>query len=260
MEDGSVVEVATVGREGLVGVSAVFGAPVATGEAFVQIPGEPAAVMGIESFRREMDRRGAFYDRVTKYSQAFVNMLMQSVACNGLHSAEQRCCRWLLTTHDRIGQDEFPLTHEFLAIMLGVRRPTVTLVMAELTRDGRPFSRPGARAHHRSARASRKRRVNAIGMCGRRSTVAGSRRSATMSQSDNKLLASLPRERISAFAAVVAYAASPCGDGAAALRAHPCLFPRNRSLLDHQQDGRWQRDRGRLHRQRGCRRHSWTLG
>jgi CRP-like cAMP-binding protein len=136
MEDGSVVEVATVGGEGLVGISAVFGAPVASGEAFVQIAAEPAAVMSIEAFRREMDRRGAFYDRITKYSQAFVNMLMQSVACNGLHSAEQRCCRWLLTTHDRIEQDEFPLTHEFLAIMLGVRRPTVTLVMADLARAG----------------------------------------------------------------------------------------------------------------------------
>jgi CRP-like cAMP-binding protein len=136
MEDGAVVEVATVGREGLVGIAAVFGAPVSSGEAFVQVAAEPAAVMGIEAFRREMERRGAFFDRVTKYSQAFVNMLMQSVACNGLHSAEQRCCRWLLMTHDRIAQDEFPLTHEFLAIMLGVRRPTVTLVMAELTRAG----------------------------------------------------------------------------------------------------------------------------
>ena len=136
MEDGGVVEVATVGREGLVGISAVFGAPVATGEAFVQVAGEPAAVMSVEAFRREMDRRGAFYDRVTRYSQAFVNMLMQSVACNGLHSAEERCCRWLLMTHDRVGQDEFALTHEFLAIMLGVRRPTVTLVMADLARAG----------------------------------------------------------------------------------------------------------------------------
>ena len=136
MEDGSVVEVATVGREGLVGVSAVFGAPVVSGEAFVQIAGEPAAVMSVDAFRREMDRHGAFNDLVTRYSQAFVNMLMQSVACNGLHSAEQRCCRWLLMAHDRIAQDEFPLTHEFLAIMLGVRRPTVTLVMADLTRAG----------------------------------------------------------------------------------------------------------------------------
>lgn len=136
MEDGGLVEVATVGREGLVGISAVFGAPIATGEAFVQVADEPAAVMSIDAFRREMERRGVFFDRVTRYAQAFVTMLMQSVACNGLHSAEQRCCRWLLTTHDRIEQDEFPLTHEFLAIMLGVRRPTVTLVMADLTRAG----------------------------------------------------------------------------------------------------------------------------
>jgi CRP-like cAMP-binding protein len=136
MADGSIVEVATVGREGLVGIGAVLGNPVGIGDAFVQVAGEPAAVMPIDAFRREMERRGAFYDAVTRYSQAFVTLLMQSVACNGLHSAEERCCRWLLMAHDRIGQDEFPLTHEFLASMLGVRRPTVTLVMADLTRDG----------------------------------------------------------------------------------------------------------------------------
>lgn len=136
MEDGGMVEVATVGREGLVGVGAVMGNPVAAGDAFVQIAGEPAGVMSIEAFTRELEQRGALYDAVIGYSQAFVSLLMQSVACNGLHSAEERCCRWLLMTHDRIAQDEFPLTHEFLAIMLGVRRPTVTLVMAELARAG----------------------------------------------------------------------------------------------------------------------------
>jgi CRP-like cAMP-binding protein len=136
MEDGGVVEVATVGREGLVGIGAVLGNVIASGDAFVQVPGEPAGVMSIDAFRREMERRGTFHEMVTRYSQAFVALLMQSVACNGLHSAEERCCRWLLMTHDRIGQDEFPLTHEFLAIMLGVRRPTVTLVMAELARAG----------------------------------------------------------------------------------------------------------------------------
>lgn len=136
MEDGAIVEVATVGREGLVGIGAVLGNSMASGDAFVQVAGEPAAVMGIDAFQREMERKGPFYEGVTRYSQAFVALLMQSVACNGLHSAEERCCRWLLMTHDRIGQDEFPLTHEFLAIMLGVRRPTVTLVMADLARDG----------------------------------------------------------------------------------------------------------------------------
>ena len=136
MEDGGIVEVATVGREGLVGIGALLGNSMVSGDAFVQVAGEPAAVMSIDAFRREMERRGPFSEFVTRYSQAFVALLMQSVACNGLHSAEERCCRWLLMTHDRIGQDEFPLTHEFLAIMLGVRRPTVTLVMAELARSG----------------------------------------------------------------------------------------------------------------------------
>lgn len=136
MEDGGMVEVATVGREGLVGIGAVMGNPIAAGDAFVQIAAEPAAVMPVDAFTRELEHRGAFHAAVTRYTQAFVSLLMQSVACNGLHSAEQRCCRWLLMTHDRIGQDEFPLTHEFLAVMLGVRRPTVTLVMAELARAG----------------------------------------------------------------------------------------------------------------------------
>jgi len=136
MEDGGVVEVATVGREGMVGIAAVFGAPVATGEAFVQIAAEPAAVMGIDAFRREMERRGPFYERVTRYSQTFVNMLMQSVACNGLHSAEERCCRWLLMTHDLAPGDEFEMKHEFMAMMLGVTRSVVTRAAGRL-QDGK---------------------------------------------------------------------------------------------------------------------------
>jgi len=136
MEDGGIVEVAAVGREGFIGVSVALGNSVATGDAFVQVAGDPIGVMSVDAFKRELERRGAFYDLITRYSQAFVSLLMQSVACNGLHSAEERCCRWLLMTHDRIAQDEFPLTHEILAVMLGVRRPTVTLVMADLTRRG----------------------------------------------------------------------------------------------------------------------------
>ena len=137
MEDGAVVEVATVGKEGFVGIAAVLGDGIANGEAFVQVAGdEEAFVMSADAFRRELERDGAFHAAITRYSQAFVGLVMQSVACNGLHSAEQRCCRWLLMTHDRIERDEFPLTHEFLAVMLGVRRPTVTLVLAELQRRG----------------------------------------------------------------------------------------------------------------------------
>jgi CRP-like cAMP-binding protein len=136
MEDGGMVEVATVGNEGFIGIGAALGDSIASGEAFVQVQGDPAQVMSLDAFQREMDRRGAFYDLVSRYTQAFVGLVMQSVACNGLHSAEERCCRWLLMTHDRVEHDEFALTHEFMAMMLGVRRPTVTLVMAELTNAG----------------------------------------------------------------------------------------------------------------------------
>ena len=155
MEDGGMVEVATVGNEGFVGIGAALGDSIASGEAFVQVQGDPAQVMSVDAFRREMDRRGAFYELVSRYTQAFVGLVMQSVACNGLHSAEERCCRWLLMTHDRVEQDEFALTHEFMAMMLGVRRPTVTLVMAELTNAGiishvrgrvRVVDRPGLEA------------------------------------------------------------------------------------------------------------------
>jgi CRP-like cAMP-binding protein len=65
-----------------------------------------------------------------------LGMLIQSVACNGLHTAEERCCRWLLMTHDRVGRDEFGLTHELLSMLLGVRRPTVTLVLSQLAKAG----------------------------------------------------------------------------------------------------------------------------
>ena len=136
MEDGGVVEVATVGNEGFVGVGAALGDSFASGDAFVQVQGDPALVMSVDAFHRELNRRGPFHDLVSRYAQAFMGLIMQSVACNGLHSAEERCCRWLLMTHDRVQQDEFALTHEYMAMMLGVRRPTVTLVMAELTNAG----------------------------------------------------------------------------------------------------------------------------
>jgi CRP-like cAMP-binding protein len=154
MEDGAMVEVAMVGSEGFVGVNAGLGDPIASGDAVVQIEGD-AHAMSVLAFRREMDRRGTFHDLMSRYAQAFVCLIMRSVACNGLHSAEERCCRWLLMTHDRVMQDEFPLTHEYMAMMLGVRRPTVTLVMAVLTKSGiishgrgriRILDRPGLEA------------------------------------------------------------------------------------------------------------------
>jgi CRP-like cAMP-binding protein len=136
MDDGSSVEVAMVGSEGMVGIGAVLGEACAVGDAVVQTPGNGAYSMSIEVFDREMARQGAFYDGVTRYAQMFVAMLIQSVACNGLHTAEERACRWLLMVSDRVGRDHLTVTHELLSTLLGVRRPTVTLVLAQLVKAG----------------------------------------------------------------------------------------------------------------------------
>jgi CRP-like cAMP-binding protein len=136
MEDGRSAEVATVGNEGLVGISAFLGDGRATGETIVQVPGTFAYTMAIEAFTREMDRREALYDLVSRYSQALIAYVMQSAACNGLHAADKRCARWLLQSHDRVGRDRFELTQEFLAFMLGVRRATVSMIAQQLQRAG----------------------------------------------------------------------------------------------------------------------------
>jgi CRP-like cAMP-binding protein len=138
MRDGRMVEVATVGNEGMVGITAFLGGDLPPGETFVQVPvpdGE-TQVMSVAAFQEENDRRGPFHDLMNRYAQALTAMIMQSTACNGLHSVEERCARWLLMTHDRVGADEFQLTQEFLAIMLGVRRPSVTIVMGALQKAG----------------------------------------------------------------------------------------------------------------------------
>jgi CRP-like cAMP-binding protein len=83
-----------------------------------------------------MDRRGAFCDLLTRYTQALINLIMQSTACNAVHKVEQRLARWLLMAHDRVGADVFPLTQEFVAMMLGVARPTVTVVAGTLQKAG----------------------------------------------------------------------------------------------------------------------------
>jgi CRP-like cAMP-binding protein len=136
MKDGKMAEIATVGNEGMLGSGVFFGDTVSAGEAIVQVSDGEAHTMPIAAFILEMERHGEFYDRIVRYTQAFATQIMQTTACNGLHSAEERCCRWLLMTHDRVREREFGLTHEFLALMLGVRRPTVTLIAAKLQGAG----------------------------------------------------------------------------------------------------------------------------
>jgi CRP-like cAMP-binding protein len=92
--------------------------------------------MTADAFRRELDRRGTFYELLAHYSQALVGFIMQSTACNAVHSIEQRLARWLLTAQDRMGTAEFPLTQEFVAMMLGATRPTVTVVAGTLQKAG----------------------------------------------------------------------------------------------------------------------------
>ena len=106
------------------------------GETMLQVPDSSAEVMTAEVFRRELDRRGPFYDSIHRYAQALLTLLMQSSGCLALHPVHERCCRWLLMTHDRVHRDDFHLSHEFLAMMLGSTRPTVSTVAGMLQKAG----------------------------------------------------------------------------------------------------------------------------
>jgi CRP-like cAMP-binding protein len=137
LSDGTMVETATVGVEGLVGIEAFFvRAPTAPGDTMMQVPDTDAERLSVAAFRREVARQGALAELMGRYAQASIAQMMQSTACNALHQIQERCCRWLLTTHDRIGRDDFRLSHEFLGVMLGVRRQSVTVVAGALQEAG----------------------------------------------------------------------------------------------------------------------------
>jgi CRP-like cAMP-binding protein len=136
LDDGSVIEMATVGDEGVVGVEVVL-SPVGIQRrrCVVQIPGG-GLVMDADVFLDLVQHHAELESRVDRYIRAHLAQTYQQVACNGRHSAPQRCARWLLMTHDRVGRDDFYLTHEFLAQMLAVRRATVTNVARKLQEAG----------------------------------------------------------------------------------------------------------------------------
>ncbi len=129
--DGHIVEVNTIGNEGMVGLPTFLGARTSPNDAYCQVPGR-ALGLGVGQLREVLSDDGSLHRLLSLYAQATIVQLSQNVACNRLHSAEQRCARWLLMTHDRAVRDEFPLTHEFLARMLGVRRATVTEIAGRL--------------------------------------------------------------------------------------------------------------------------------
>lgn len=135
MKTGATAEVGTVGNEGMTGLALFYGDTTEPSESVVQVPGA-GRTMPAHVFQAEMTRRGTLYTLVSHYAHAFLVQLMQSAACNALHGVEERTCKWLLMTHDRVEGDEFKLTHEFLGLMLGVRRSSVTLVAHQLQRAG----------------------------------------------------------------------------------------------------------------------------
>lgn len=132
---GGAVEVGTVGNEGFVGINTLFPGDVATTSIFCQIPGLTLR-MPIDRFHHELQHNPRFRFIAELYCQAFIAQMEKSIVCNKLHSLEQRAARWLLMTHDRVGRDEFNLTQEFLATMLGAHRPTVSVLARKFADAG----------------------------------------------------------------------------------------------------------------------------
>jgi CRP-like cAMP-binding protein len=135
MKDGAAIETATVGYEGMCGAQAALGAQAMFGRWFCQIPGR-AYKMSLPLFLAAYERDAHLRLTVGRYLQAVIDVLSQSVACNRLHLVSQRCARWLLMSADRVRSADFPLTHEALATMLGVRRAGVSVAAAALQAAG----------------------------------------------------------------------------------------------------------------------------
>lgn len=133
--DGTAVETATVGNEGMVGIGVYLGVPAVAERAIVQVEGGgfrmPAARL-----RDCLQNCPTLSPLLKLYTAALLRMLAQTSACNRRHAIVQRCARWLLVTHDRAGRDTFDLTQQFLAEMLGVRRATVSAVANSLQKAG----------------------------------------------------------------------------------------------------------------------------
>jgi CRP-like cAMP-binding protein len=135
MADGSASEVGTIGNEGMVGLPIALGDNIAPTAVYMQVPGEGLRLPA-EHLRKAFEHSHALRSTLLRYVHAFFNQVAQSAACNHFHNIEQRCCRWLLMTHDRVQSEQFLLTQEFLGMMLGVRRSGVTEVAGKLRDAG----------------------------------------------------------------------------------------------------------------------------
>jgi CRP-like cAMP-binding protein len=135
IDDNNSAEVATIGNEGVVGLHAFLGGNNSAAKVMVQVPGR-ALRMKRDDFQTAAHHGGMMVQLLHRYLDAFLSQITQSVGCNTFHSVEKRCCRWLLMTHDRVRSDRFPLTHELLAQMLGVRRASITVAASKLQKAG----------------------------------------------------------------------------------------------------------------------------
>ena len=155
MENGSTAEMGLVGNDGIVGIALFLGGDTTPNRAVVQIAGQ-AYKMNVKVLREEFARGGPFQQLLLRYTQALITQISQTAVCNRLHSVEQRLCRWLLLSQDRVASDDLPMTQEFIANMLGGRRESVTVSAARLQAAGlihysrghiRILDRKGLEAH-----------------------------------------------------------------------------------------------------------------
>jgi CRP-like cAMP-binding protein len=134
--EGATIEVGLMGLEGLVGLSLLMGAARSNTTVIVQIPGTATQMQAADFLTHIVAPRGEAFQQMLRYADAFMAMVAQTAACNSLHGVDERLARWILMTHDRIGRNEMPLTQEFLAYMLGVRRASVSVAAGSLQKLG----------------------------------------------------------------------------------------------------------------------------
>lgn len=134
-EDGSQVESGVFGFDSAIGAAALMGVRDSTTSIAVQVPGH-AWFAPLPTVAQEFRRRDRFHDLVLRYAQSQLLQASQAAACNARHNVQQRLSRWLLACRDRVSYEVLPLTQEFLAIMLGVERPAVSVVAGKLQDQG----------------------------------------------------------------------------------------------------------------------------
>jgi CRP-like cAMP-binding protein len=136
MADGGGIEVACIGNEGVVGLNALAGECPEERNGFVQVADGTVEYMPAVFFERELARNGRFREVVDRFCHSFLETVIQAVACNRLHTTEERCCRWLLSVHDRIGRGRFELKGRFLARAMGVKNSEVAAILSSLEEQG----------------------------------------------------------------------------------------------------------------------------